>query len=244
MIIFNPLAIVVAILCGIFLGPLYWAFPDFMDTTWGDVVACSVVAVVSTVSELVGLKGRLFFLPIWLLALIGVGVNLHKLWGWYGPALALGIVVLLFGALMLMARSGEKKEWAEAPTKLSEASASLAKGLSDETWELLGAAYFVPAFGDNTPEVCRHNLQVLDLVKRAAGEQAAPLERRLFDALSVAYHAGVAPKTDGEKAIEISSELSGALQELLGNKGKLPEDEDRKDLLEELNKVGGTPAPS
>lgn len=58
-----------------------------------------------------------------------------------------------------------------------------------------------------------------------------------WDALGVAYRAGLMPKTDESQKTEIPSEFTGALQELLGNKGKLPEDEDRKDLLEALNKA-------
>lgn len=235
MIIFNAFAIVVGIICGIFLGPLYWAFPVFMDSTWGDVLACGIVAMVSILSDLVGLKGRVFFLPIWLFGLIGVGVNLHKMWGWYGPALAAAIVVALFVGLMVMGSFAEKKEWAEAPMKLNAARDSLVKGISEETWDLLREAYFVPSWGNETPEHCRHNLEVLEVIKKAAGD-APPLELRLFDALGLAYRAGMVPKTDESQKTEIPSEFTGALQELLGNKGRLPEDEDRKDLLEELNK--------
>jgi hypothetical protein len=236
-IIFNAFAIVVGIICGIFLGPLYWAFPVFMDSTWGDVLACSIVAGVSILSDLVGLKGRVFFLPIWLFGLIGVGVNLHTMWGWYGPALAGAIVVMLFIGLMALGTLAEKKEWAEAPTKLNAARDSLVKGISDETWELLSEAYFVPSWGNESPEVCRHNLEVLDVVKKAAGEGAPALELRLFDALGLAYRAGMVPKTDESQKTEIPSEFTSAMQELLGNKGRLPADEDRKDLLEELNKA-------
>ncbi len=242
MIIFNAFAIVVGIICAIFLGPLFWAFPVFMDTTWGDVVACSVVAFVSIVSDLVGLKGRVFFLPIWLFALIGVGVNLHTLWGWYGPALAGAIVVMLFIGLMAMGSYAEKKEWADAPNKLNAARDSLVKGLSDETWDLLREAYFVPSWGNESAEVCRHNLQVLEVVKKAVGENAPPIELRLLDALGVAYRAGTAPKTDESQKTEIPSAFTGGLQELLLNKGKLSADEDHKDLLEELNKAAAPAA--
>jgi hypothetical protein len=244
MIIFNAFAILVGLIIAVFLGPLFWAFPEFMDTTWGNVLAAGIITVVSIITDLIGLKGRLFFLPIWLFGLIGMGVNLHELWGWYGPALAAALVVMLFVGLMAIGAMSEKKEWANAPANLIAARDALAKGVNEETWELIGKAFFVPAWGDDTPERCRHNLEVLALARKAMPENAGALELRIFDALGVAYRAGLAPKTEGSEKVTIPSEFTTAMIEIIGNKGALPEEEDRKDLLEELNKAGGIPAPS
>lgn len=241
MIIFNALAIVVGIIIGIFLGPLYWAFPEFMDTTWGNVLAGGIVAVIGIITDLVGLKGRLFFLPIWLFGIIGMGVNLHELWGWYGPAMAVAVVVMLFLGLMALGAVGEKKEWAAAPENLNAARASLAKGVSEETWELLAKAFFVPSWGDDTPERCQHNLWVLAVAAQAMPDPQGALERRIFNALNASYRAGIAPRTEGEEKFTIPTEFSAAMVEILGNKGSLPEEEDREDLLKELEKAGIVP---
>lgn len=242
MIVFNAFAIVVGIIIGICLGPLYWAFPVFMDTTWGNVLAATIVTVVGVITDLVGLKGRLFWLPIWLFGLIGVGVNLHTMWGWYGPALAGALVLALFAGLMAMGAVHEKKEWAEAPANLNAARDTLARGVSEQTWELLAKAFFVPAWGDDTPERCRHNLEVLALARKAMPETASTLELRVFEALGVAYRAGMAPSVEGSEKVTIPTEFTAAMVEILNNKGALPEEEDRKDLLEELNKAGSLPA--
>ncbi|MDP1823134.1 MAG: hypothetical protein Q8L48_07830 [Archangium sp.] len=232
MIVFNLLAIVVGLIIGICLGPLYWAFPDFMETTWGNVLAAGVVTVVGIVTDLVGLKGRVFWLPIWFFGLVGMGVNLHTQWGWWGPALAGALVVVLFGGLLAMGAVHERKEWAEAPGNLNAAKESLAKGVNEATWELLGKAYFVPAWGDDTPERCRHNLEVLAMVRKALPPTAGGLEVRVIDALAAAYSSGMA---GGEK-VSVPSEFTSAMQEMLGNHGALPEEEDRKDLIEALDK--------
>lgn len=232
MIVFNLLAIVVGLIIGICLGPLYWAFPEFMETTWGSVLAFGIVTVVGIVTDLVGLKGRVFWLPIWLFGLIGMGVNLHTQWGWWGPALAGVIVIALFGGLLAMGAVQERKEWAEAPANLNAARESLAKGVNEATWEALGKAYFVPAWGDDTPERCRHNLEVLALVRKALPPEASGLEVRVLDALAAAYSAGMA----GAEKISVPSEFTSALQEVLTNDGALPAEEDRKDLIEALEK--------
>jgi hypothetical protein len=243
MIIFNALALVVGLIIGLILGPLYWLFPTFMDSTWGNVLSFGIVTVVSIVSDLVGLKGRVFFLPIWLIGLIGMGVTLHGKWGWWGPGLAAGLVVLLFGALLGMGAIAEKKEWAEAPANLNAVRESLGKGVTEQTWELLAKAYFVPAWGDDTPERCRHNLEVLSLVRKALPPERVGLEVKVLDALATRYGAGLT-RAEGSEKIAIPSELTSAMQEILTNKGALPEEEDRKDLLEELNKSGASAATS
>lgn len=242
MIIFNALAIVVGLIIGLFVGPLFYFFPEFMDSTQGNVLSCVLITVISIASDLVGLKGRVFFLPIWVFGLIGMGVNLHTIWGWWGPALAATLVVVLLGGLMLMGAWSERKDWAEAPANLNAARDSLAKGVSEETWELLAKAFFVPAWGGDTAERCRHNLEVLAVARKAMPENAGALGLRIFDALNVAYRAGLAPVGEGSEKVQIPTEFSAAMVDILNNKGQLPEEEDRKDLLEELNKAAGLPA--
>lgn len=244
MVVFNLLAIVVAIIIGIFLGPLFYFFPEFMESTWGNVLAAGIVTGVGIVTDLIGLKGRVFWLPIWLFGLIAMGVNLHELWGWYGPAAAGGLVVVLFAGMLAMGAVHEKKEWAEAPGHLNSVRESLAKGpATDETWELLAKAFFVAAWGDDTPERARHNLEVLAAARKAMGENAGPIEVKVLDALGLSYRAAMA-RTEGSEKVSIPHEFTSAMQEILGNKGRLPEEDDRKDLLEELNKPQGVSAAS
>lgn len=232
MIIFNAGAIFVALISAVFLGPLFWLAPNFMAGRWGDVLALGIVTGVSAISDLVGIKGRVFFLPIWVWSTLGIGGSLYKQWGWWGPALALGVVVVMVLGLLVVAAAGEKKSWAEAPAKLNAARDSVAKGVSDETWPLLADAFFVPAFGDDTPERCRHNLEVLSVARKAMPPTIGALEQRVIDALSHAYGKGLA----SNDKVTISSEFTSALQAMLGNKGWIPEAEDRKALLEELDK--------
>lgn len=209
MIVFNAPAVVVGIIIGLFLGPLYWAFPEFMDTSWGSVLAAGIVTVIGIITDLVGLKGRLFFLPIWLFGFIGMGVHLHKMWGWYGPALVAALVVMLVLGLMALGAMSEKKEWANAPANLIAARDAVVKGVNDETWELVAKAYFVPTWGDETPERCKHNLEAraqgdagergrtrvarLRLAERRLPGRARPEEEDRKSLLEEQNKAGVVP---------------------------------------------------
>ena len=239
MIVFNALAIVVGIIIGIFLGPLYWLAPKFMETTWGSVLACAIVTGVSVICDLVGLKGRVFWLPIWLFGLIGVGVNLHTQWGWYGPALAGGLVVAMIGGLLAMGALAERKAWAEAPGNLNAARELLSKGVSDETWALLSKAYFVPSWGDETPERCRHNLEVLAAARTALPQNPTGLVVRVFDALGAAYRTGL---DGGGRKPSIPAEFTSAMQQILEAKGVLSTADDHKALIEALDKPLAAPS--
>ena len=234
MIVFNVFAIVVGLIIGVFLGPLYWLFPTFMYSTWGNVLACSIMAVVSLITDFLGLKGRLFWLPMWLWGLIGVGYNLHTLWGWLGIGAAFGIVVLLFVLLGVLAAVNDRKAWAQAPASLNAARDAFAKGNADEGWPLLEKAYFSPTWMTETPETSRHNLDVLSVARAALGAKDGSLEFRVFDALGIAYRDAMATEKPA-----IPSELSSAMQALLGNKGLLKPD-DHPELAEALDKPATT----
>lgn len=230
MIVFNLFAIVVGLIIGVFVGPMYWLFPTFMHTTWGNVVAFSVMTVVSVITDVVGLKGRLFWLPMWLWGLLGVGYNLHTLWGWLGMAAALGVVVLLFALLAVVSVVNDKKAWAQAPASLNSARDAFARGNADEAWPLLEKAYFSPTWMTETAEMSRHNLDVLSVTRAAMGAKEGSLELRVFDALGVAYRDAMAT---GKPAIPPA--LSSAMQALLENKGSLKADE-HPELAEALDK--------
>jgi len=236
MIIFNIFAIAVGLIIALVLGPLFWLFPHFMSSPWGTVLSFGIVTVIGFITDQVGLKGRLFFLPIWVLGLAGMGFTLHGQWGWAGPAAAVMLVVLGLGVLLGLGAQTDREEWAAAPGHLEAARDALSKGDTEETWAQLAKAYFVPAWGGETPERCRHNLAVLTAARQALAGEPGGMERRVFDALTAAYQSGLVERVEGAEKLEIPSEISAAMKELLVNKGVLPE-EDRSSLLQELEKT-------
>lgn len=234
MIVFNAFAIVVGLAVGICVGPLYWLFPNFMQTTWGSVLAFGIMTVVSLIADFAGLKGRLFWLPMWLWGLIGIGFNLHTAWGWVGIAAAAGAVVLSFVLLGVLAAVNDRRAWAQAVGSLNSARDAFTKGNADEAWPLLEKAYFAPSWMTETSETSRHNLEVLAVARGSMGAKEGSLEQRLFEALGLAYRDGMATEKPA-----IPGPLSSAMQQLLGNKGSLTAG-DHPDLAEALDKPATT----
>ncbi|MEZ4979825.1 MAG: hypothetical protein R2772_11090, partial [Chitinophagales bacterium] len=72
MIIFNFYAIAVGLIIAIIVGPIYWLMPDdFANGAVGQIILLAIGSFVAGLCELGGLKGRLFFLPMWILGVLG-----------------------------------------------------------------------------------------------------------------------------------------------------------------------------
>lgn len=134
--------------------------------------------VVGGIADLVGLKARLFFLPIWL---IGLGIVCLQL-GWPGTVL---LVVIAAASVAWLFRWGNKKEredWEKAQQELI-ASTAPAPGVSErEFWEWVKARLFLPISMKFTPQLCEHNLCVLRVIK-TTGPRLTPEEEGKLELL-------------------------------------------------------------
>lgn len=172
MIVFNLPAIIVAVLIGIVYWLVSLLIPDsWLQTDDNNVFVVLVVgSVVSIITEFVGLKGRVFWLPMWLFGLVGTAIVSFGKWGWWGP---IGMAVIggaVFGGLILLGRKAEMKEWENAPNSLAELQRQFAAGThTKEFWEALQTAFFKPSWMKYTAEVCQHNLIVMDVLDKTEG---------------------------------------------------------------------------
>jgi len=178
MIIFNLWAIPVAIVIYLLLLGLEHFFPALMTsprTGWTiGIVATSVGAV----SECVGLRGRVFFLPIWT---IGLGIICYQL-GWPGTVAFIAIAV---GGLVWVFISAKKKEvsdWQQAQQEIAKAPAPPAVSTERQFWEWVKSTLFLPVWMDFTLDLCEHNLRVLHTIKKAR-PQLSPDENGKIEAL-------------------------------------------------------------
>ncbi len=221
MIVFNLWAILVGLIAAAVYAGIGFVAPSLLEGAYGDLVLAGTVLTVGALTEVVGIKGRLFWLPIWLWGIVVMGFELYGHWGWWGPALAVVVAAALFGALMMAGYRAEKREWAEAPQRLEQARACLHAGTFDAVWDHLEAAYFDAALLSLTAEMATHNRGVIAAVYQLLGAHASPTQIQLFGALDADY----ARVQAGEEGVEIEQETIEAMTALIENRGAPPEGE-------------------
>lgn len=166
MIVFNIHAVIVGIILFIVLGILSWIMPDYLvESDLGIIILVLVGTVIAGITEAMGIKGRLFWLPMWLIGVIASLVLIFMEYSWLGlGALAggiIGVVVLLLG----ISYAVENKEWNNAPRAFNEVQ-RINNPEEKEYWQALKEALFIPALKNYTHEMCAHNLLVLDTMNR------------------------------------------------------------------------------
>ncbi|MDB6123095.1 MAG: hypothetical protein JWQ71_2088 [Pedosphaera sp.] len=208
MIIFNLWAIVVVPLIYLICLPFYKYFPDLMKGPHEVLIVGIIAAVVGGITDLVGIKGRLFLLPIWL---IGIGMVCYHV-GTVGMII-FGVIATI-GIYLLIKRG--RKESAEAWKKAQE---ELVKNPAPEAgwdeirfWEWIKATLFLPFFGQ-TPEVRAHNVKVLDGLI-----QAKPALSKEEVTNFILYKKFLEASKDDTKSAMPDNKLVDALRELADKK--------------------------
>jgi hypothetical protein len=161
MIIFNLWAIPVGIVALVAVYLLGHIWPASMGPPVGGWTTGVIFFFVGGVAELVGMKARLFFLPIWL---IGLGIIGYQM-GVVGSVI---FVVLLLAAMIAIHRKTKKQEaatWAD----LQSAPPIPPPVGADETqfWTWAKDSLFLPVCTDYTPDVCAHDLRILKLIRES-----------------------------------------------------------------------------
>jgi hypothetical protein len=163
MIIFNLWAIPVVFVIYLIVSGLVHFWPGVMTDTITGWTTGIVSTIVGAVCHAVGIKARLFFLPIWM---IGLGIICFNL-GWPGT---IGFVALLVVAGIWFFKGAKKKELADWQKVQEEAvKNSPPSGTADENqfWSWVEKTLFLPTWLELTPELCQHNLKVLLAIKQS-----------------------------------------------------------------------------
>lgn len=205
MIIFNFYAIAVGVIIAIIVGPIYWLMPDdFANSPLGIIILASIGTLVAGLAEAGGLKGRLFFLPIWLLGIVGtIGFTFME-FRWLGIGILSGVLVLVVGLVILLAYLMEKGEWRDAYGNFQELKKM--KNTQDQAfWEQVQKSKFFPSMMKYTNLMCEHNLEVLAYLK-FVGIEWEEIETLLPLFQNASVHSS---------EIKIDSELTDAFDERL-----------------------------
>jgi hypothetical protein len=161
MVIFNLWAVPVGIVILVVVQVTEHLLPQMAtDARKGWTYGIAAI-VVGGISDLVGLKARLFFLPVWL---IGIAIICFQI-GWPGTVL---FVVLAIAGMAWMFRAGKKKEvqdWETAQQELAKSTSPRKAASEREFWEWVKARLCLPVWMKFTPQLCDHNLCVLQAIK-------------------------------------------------------------------------------
>ena len=209
MIIFNFYAIAVAAIIVIVLLPVLGFIsaisPDFAENeALMGLVLWPCATVVAGLCEAVGLKGRLFFIPMWFIGLVLTLISFSQNFGFLGFVVIGVIIVGLVGMLVYAAYLMEKKEWANAPVELNQCQ-RIQNPSRKEFWEHFQKAFFVPVFKSYDAHMHYHNYQCLELLKNQG------VDWPVIDPLMNDY----AANTHDDKEVKIEDERTEEMKKLI-----------------------------
>lgn len=224
MVVFNIIA-VVELLLGL---AVYWALSMLIpgleepsaialgDTTTGSLVLCTVLLVVTGASEIVGLKGRLFWLPTHGFVALWLGNQLSTrigVTGWVVAALV-GLAVLGFG--WWSNRGGDEVDEAAAHQALAAVDEAVSRRDLQSAWSALESA-LLPTEG-LTAAGAQHNRAVIARVLHLVPPQHQVFVQSQIGPLDAEY-GRVAAGTPQEQA-----GLSGVLvvRAIIEARGEIP----------------------
>lgn len=157
---FNAAALVcVAITAGI-VASFHYVVPSVFAGRYKNIVVSAVVLIVSTLAEILGLRAKLVFVPLWIWGVGMVALHSYLVWGFVGILLLLILVAFAIWRLVKATEAGEIEQWAKAGVALSELRAVGPSADVGTLWRLLEESLYLPVAGDLTSESCAHNLEV------------------------------------------------------------------------------------
>lgn len=206
MIIFNLNAIAVGIIIAVIVGPIYWLMPDeFANSPMGLIILGSIGTFIAGIVEAGGLKGRLFFLPMWLIGVVGTIGYTFMEFSWKGIGILIGVLVLAVALILVLAYFMEKSEWNNAFKNFQELKKM--KNTDDKAfWEQVNDSKFFPGMMNYTNLMCEHNMEVLAYMKFVG------IEWEEIEALIPVFQQGSVRGNE----IDVDSELTDAFEARLG----------------------------
>ena len=131
---------------------------------YADLILTVFFLIFGVIIEIVGLKPRIFFIPCWLLGIIGICVQSYKLWGW--PSLVGGVIALIVSVklLLVLAKKSETKKWNKVQQELNKYKQCRKSTPEDKNKKALYSCLFYNKQLDNSLEILIHNKTVIKLM--------------------------------------------------------------------------------
>ena len=165
MIIFNIEAILVTLLAALFSLPFFGIY-YFGGMGEDMLVICAswMVLVASFFGKGIGMVGRLFFIPMWLLSIPLPFIMTYGVYQWTGIGVTFGIFIGFVLLIIGFAYMSEKKrlknlrsEKIEFPDREEDA---------EIYWDAVKDKFFLPSYLKMTPEIARFNIRVAEALEK------------------------------------------------------------------------------
>lgn len=136
------LIIVVSFYCIVYL--LGFISPDFGDLThpffW--IVFC----VISGFAEMIKLRGRIFYLPMWIIGFAGLIISSNHEYSEYGLLIGFALSLGIFSLGFLLVRFNNKKRFSKCEIALNELKLMQSKVISIRSLSLMKSSFYIPNY--------------------------------------------------------------------------------------------------
>ena len=128
----------------------------------------ALTTVIGGGAEIAGIRGRIFFMPIWFIGTIIVSFAAYGRFGIVSVIIPVVSAVVAVWWMLQSAKKREEKQWGKAIETLPALKAFPADPNSVEFWKLVKSSLYLPLSEDLTPEILKHNLEVARTVLERA----------------------------------------------------------------------------
>jgi hypothetical protein len=208
MIIFNLWAVLVVPLIILICLPFYTYFPELMKGPHEALVLGIIVTVIGGITDYVGLKGRLFFLPIWL---IGIGIICYQI-GVVGMTIFAAIAAVGIYFLIRQNKKRSAADWKKAQEELAKTPAPEANWDAMRLWQWVQATLFFPIFRQ-TPEMRSHNMKVMNGITSVRPELSQDEAKKFF-----LFHKFLEESKDDPKSKMLDGDLEKSVRGVIEKK--------------------------
>jgi hypothetical protein len=205
-------ALLLLIIIGLGLA-LNSVVPALFRSVYKDFAISVVVAIVGAVGEVFGLRGRILFIPVWLIGLGMIAIHAYKVWGLPGIILPVAFGALGLWWMVKRTRKQEVEQWAKAQAALPRLAAA-PEAESSTFWRLVEESLFLPIMTDYSAEVSAHDLDVAEIVLSRAAKHLNPKELTSWKA----FANFLKENRERPKPKQLDFDIKRALEDLIESK--------------------------
>ena len=135
------------------------------NSDFADLVFLFYCLIVGIGMRLLGFKPRLFFLPVWVLACIGIFIKGFDLYGWYALAAFAGFCLVIYWRLKLTGQKNSRLSIEQGFSAFTTYETNSGEMSDREKRALLANSFIANPYSTEHRNVVEHNIKVLTLIK-------------------------------------------------------------------------------